>query len=39
MALTAEQKAKCARCKQAAAAHKGACRMKHCKCEGMQHGR
>ena len=30
--LSAEHTTKCQTCKHGKAAHKGACRMKHCKC-------
>jgi hypothetical protein len=33
--LTKEQTTICKRCRHGRAAHKGACRMKHCKCGGF----
>jgi hypothetical protein len=34
--LPASMTQKCTRCKHGKAAHKDACKMKHCKCEGFK---
>jgi hypothetical protein len=34
--LSKEQTAVCKGCRHGRAAHKGACRMKHCKCEAFK---